>query len=97
MCLLQMMLITDYCEGGNLSTRIHKSNSEPRMAIWHRDGKGIALGVARALVYLHSRDVIWFDCKPSNVLLDGTGKLARIADVGISKVLTGSKTETLQV
>jgi serine/threonine protein kinase len=53
--------------------------------------------LCRGLVYLHSRKIVWFDCKPSNVLLDYTGTLAKIADVGLCKMLGGTHTETVLV
>jgi serine/threonine protein kinase len=31
--------------------------------------------------------VIWFDCKSQNILLDNTGTVAKLSDVGISKVM----------
>ena len=95
---MQMMLITDYCEGGNLSNQIHPGvelKGAQRLS-WYSHGQYVALGVVRALVFLHSRDVIWFDCKPSNVLLDRM-RIPRICDVGLSKILTSSKTDTCQV
>ena len=38
--------------------------------------------------------VISFDVKPANVLLDRTGKHAKLADVGLAKVLEHSHTMT---
>ena len=51
----------------------------------------------RGLVYLHSQHIVWFDCKPGNVLLDHTGLVAKISDVGLSKMLAASQTETVLV
>ena len=51
----------------------------------------------RGLVYLHSQQIVWFDCKPGNVLLDHTGLVAKISDVGLSKMLAASQTETVLV
>ncbi|CAK0784648.1 hypothetical protein CVIRNUC_007852 [Coccomyxa viridis] len=50
-------------------------------------GRLIALGVARGLAYLHSNSVLWFSCKPSNVLLDRSGAVAKIADFGLASFL----------
>ena len=55
------------------------------------------LCAGRGLVYLHSRKIVWFDCKPGNVLLDHSGTLAKIADVGLCKMLAGTHTETALV
>ena len=41
--------------------------------------------------------VISFDVKPANVLLDRTGKGAKLADVGLAKVLEHSQTVTNMV
>ena len=51
----------------------------------------------RGLVYLHSQHIVWFDCKPGNVLLDETGSVAKISDVGLSKMLATTQTETVLV
>jgi eukaryotic-like serine/threonine-protein kinase len=44
----------------------------------------IALQVARALEYVHSKKIIHRDIKPENVHLDGSGK-AKLMDFGIAK------------
>ena len=41
--------------------------------------------------------VISFDVKPANVLLDRTGRHAKLADVGLAKVLEHSQTMTNMV
>ena len=51
----------------------------------------IAHGVATGLAYLHARQIIHFDIKSSNVLLDRAGLTAKIADVGLSKIARGSQ------
>ena len=51
----------------------------------------IAHGVATGLAYLHARQIIHFDIKSSNVLLDRAGLTAKIADVGLSKITRGSQ------
>ena len=91
------MLITELMPGGDLGTRIHKDTSLPRMTGWYRQGRYVLLGLARGLAYLHSIKVIWFDCKPGNVLLNRAGTIAKISDVGLSKMLAGSQTETALV
>ena len=41
--------------------------------------------------------MISFDVKPANVLLDRSGKHAKLADVGLAKVLEHSQTMTNMV
>ena len=41
--------------------------------------------------------IAWFDCKLGNILLDPTRTVAKIADVGLSKVLANQRTETALV
>uniref|UniRef100_A0A1D2A5N4 Protein kinase domain-containing protein n=2 Tax=Auxenochlorella protothecoides TaxID=3075 RepID=A0A1D2A5N4_AUXPR len=75
------MLVTEYCEGGNLCNNIAAGR-----VTWFRRGRKIALDVAKALVFLHSRRIVHFDLKSPNILLarDGT---AKISDVGMAKIL----------
>ena len=40
-----------------------------------------------ALHYLHSQNVIHCDLKPENILLNGTKRIAKLADFGISKII----------
>ena len=91
-CCAQMLLVTELMQGGDLRSRIRADSASPRRTGWYRDGRYIALGIARGLTYLHSRGVVWFDCKPNNVLLDHTGTVAKIADFGLAKVLTTTRT-----
>ena len=79
-------------QGGDLKKRICNDKAVPRQTGWHRDGKFIILGIARGLLYLHSRGIVWFDCKPGNVFLDHTGLVAKIADFGLAKVLAATST-----
>ncbi|KAK2080725.1 hypothetical protein QBZ16_000579 [Prototheca wickerhamii] len=75
------MLVTEYCEGGNLANNIAAGR-----VTWHRRGARIALDVAKALVFLHSRRIVHFDLKSPNILLSRDGT-AKISDVGMAKIL----------
>jgi serine/threonine protein kinase len=83
-----MFLVTEYMRGGDLGRMIRSDRSKSRSTGWYNNGRYIALGIARGLAYLHSKHVVWCDCKPGNVLLDDTGRIAKIADFGLSKILT---------
>ena len=92
-----MVLVTELMEGGDLQSRIRQDNAKPRKTGWYQDGRYIALGIARGLVFLHDQPIVWFDCKPSNVLLDKSGTVAKIADFGLAKVLESTYTVGYQV
>lgn len=69
-------LVFQYCAGGVLDVRA--------LGPGNRAGAiEVALGVARALEYAHSRAVIHRDVKPSQVLLDCCGR-AMLADWGLA-------------
>ena len=94
---MQMMLITELMDGGDLRKRIRQDTAKPRKTGWYQDGCYIALSIARGLVFLHDQRTVWFDCKPSNVLLDKSGTIAKIADFGLAKVLESTYTIGYQV
>ncbi|CAL8466330.1 g5866 [Coccomyxa elongata] len=91
----KMLLILEFMQGGNLAAAIAADNEGggPRRLAWGRHGFGIATGIALGLHYLHSKRIIWFDCKSQNVLLDRTGMVAKLSDVGISKAMHNTHTQ----
>ena len=50
--------------------------------------KKVAIGISRAMSFLHERRVIFRDLKPSNVGIDGHGR-ARLLDFGLAQKLGG--------
>ncbi|KAG9439714.1 hypothetical protein H6P81_019879 [Aristolochia fimbriata] len=80
----EKLLIYEYMEGGSLEEVI----GDRRRLGWRRRVE-VAVGVARALVFLHhecSPPVVHRDVKASNVLLDGEGR-ARVTDFGLARVV----------
>ena len=50
--------------------------------------------VGAALGYLHSNDIIHFDVKPSNILIDERGKI-RLSDLGFAKKKSADQNKTI--
>lgn len=79
-----LYLILDLMEGGDLS--------------WHLKNRGVfneaearfyASEIILGLAHIHSRNMIYRDLKPANILLDALGH-ARISDLGLVRDLTKS-------
>ena len=77
-----MLIVMELMEGGDLRCCIRNDTGLPRKTGWYQNGRYIALGIARGLTYLHSKGISWGNCRASNVLLDHTGTVAKIADYG---------------
>ena len=86
-CAVQAFLVTEYVSGWDLGSALSRDRQCHRQTGWHQKGHLIALGIARGLAYLHANGVLWFGCKPSNVLLDRSGAVAKIADSGLASFL----------
>ncbi|KAK9807895.1 hypothetical protein WJX72_012418 [[Myrmecia] bisecta] len=80
-----LMLVLEYMQGGDMRRAL--TNDKTDVLRWNNKGKGIALDIARGLHFLHSNNVIHRDIKSKNILLTRDGR-AKIADVGMAKILT---------
>lgn len=82
-------IVMDYIEGETLSEVLKKEGKidEKRLTDWARQ-------LCNVLIYLHSRNppVIYRDLKPSNIILDGAGKL-HLVDFGTAKTFSKQETE----
>jgi len=75
----KLFLLLDYCPGGELFFHLGKAGrfTENRARFYCAE-------ITLALEYLHSRDVVYRDLKPENVLLDEDGHV-KLTDFGLSK------------
>ncbi|GLT82260.1 hypothetical protein SLE2022_401440 [Rubroshorea leprosula] len=86
------LLVYEYMTNGSLASYLFNN---PRPS-WKKRTE-IAFGTARGLVYLHeecSNQIIHCDIKPQNILLDDSFT-AKIADLGLAKLLEKDQTRTL--
>ena len=74
---LHMLILTEYCAGGNLNDRLSRPSDDLMNFKWMRQA-------AAALAFLHSRGVVHRDLTPHNVLLTATEDI-KLADFGLAR------------
>jgi phosphate transport system substrate-binding protein len=77
-------LIMEYVDGESLETRL--ANQKGPLSI--EETHAISWDVLSALDHAHKNDLVHRDVKPSNILLDSSGR-AMITDFGIALAMTG--------
>lgn len=85
------VLVTEYMEKGDLCSAISRASTK---CSWPRLGKSLALDIARGLEFLHLKNIVHFDLKSGNILLDRYNT-AKLADVGLAKILTKTHNDNL--
>lgn len=74
---------------------LHEIVSGNQSFLWEEYARGLFIGIASGLSYLHDRGVGHRDVKPENILLtispDGQTKVPKIADFGLSCLFKGKK------
>lgn len=72
-----MLILTEYCSGGNLNDRLTQPSSKAVERKW-------IIQMAAALHFLHSSNVVHRDLKPENVLMTATDDI-KIGDFGLAR------------
>ncbi len=80
-------IVTPYIEGKTLRERFNEeqssSHSSPRVRSWRREVADVIATIAEALDRAHAASIVHRDVKPSNIIIDETGR-PHLLDVGIS-------------
>jgi len=74
----------EYVDGGPLNHLLKK-----RAPLPEEEATRIALGVARALAFTHSRGIVHRDIKPANILISSRG-VPKLADLGLARFIDHS-------
>ncbi|EGR30003.1 protein kinase domain protein [Ichthyophthirius multifiliis] len=75
----KLFFVLDYCPGGELFNLLCKNRRLDEYSV-----KFYSAQIVLALEYLHTKNIIYRDLKPENVLIDKDGYL-KVADFGLSK------------
>ncbi|XP_068645061.1 probable LRR receptor-like serine/threonine-protein kinase IRK [Aristolochia californica] len=79
------LLIYEFVSGGSLYKHLHENTASSSFLLW-QDRFNIILGIAKSLDHLHKMNVIHYNLKSSNVLIDGSGE-PKVGDFGLAKLL----------
>ncbi|XP_035280422.1 serine/threonine-protein kinase Nek2-like [Anguilla anguilla] len=76
---VNVYVVMEYCEGGNLSKQIKKQKGE-----YFPEDKILAwfVEICLAVVYVHTKNILHRDIKPENIFLDKYGTI-RLGDFGL--------------
>lgn len=78
------LLIHEFVSGGSLYKHLHESSAANFLS-W-QERFNIILGTAKSLAHLHQLNIIHYNMKSSNVLIDSSGE-PKVGDFGLAKLL----------
>ncbi|KAL5974798.1 hypothetical protein ACLOJK_031469 [Asimina triloba] len=78
------LLIYEFVSGGSLYKHLHERSTSNFLS-W-QERFDIIVGIAKSLAHLHQLNVIHYNLKSSNVLIDGSGQ-PKVGDFGLAKLL----------
>lgn len=78
------LLIYEFVSGGSLYKHLHEGPGGNYLS-WN-ERFNIILGTAKSLAHLHQSNIIHYNIKSSNVLIDGSGE-AKVGDFGLARLL----------
>lgn len=78
------LLIYEFVSGGSLYKHLHEGSGGNFLS-WN-ERFNIILGTAKSLAHLHQHNIIHYNIKSSNVLIDSSGE-PKVADFGLARLL----------
>ncbi|CAN1297558.1 Probable LRR receptor-like serine/threonine-protein kinase IRK [Linum perenne] len=78
------LLIYEFLSGGSLYKHLHEG-SGGHMLSWN-ERFNLILGTAKGLAHLHQCNIIHYNIKSSNILIDGSGE-PKVGDFGLARLL----------
>ncbi|GLU17847.1 hypothetical protein SLE2022_341980 [Rubroshorea leprosula] len=78
------LLICEFVPGGSLYNHLHDGPGQNSLS-W-RQRFNVILGMAKGLAHLHRMNIIHYNLKSTNVLIDGSGE-PKVADFGLARLL----------
>lgn len=78
------LLINEYIDGGSLYKHLHEGQSRSCLSWQHRFN--IVLGIAKGLAHLHRVNVIHYNMKSTNILIDVSGE-PKVGDFALARLL----------
>ncbi|CAN8254470.1 unnamed protein product [Cochlearia groenlandica] len=79
------LLIYEFLSGGSLYKHLHEAPGGSSSLSWN-DRFNVILGTSKCLAYLHQSNIIHYNIKSSNVLLDSSGE-PKVGDYGLARLL----------